>query len=83
MRLVIKGSPKNAKREAARRGIAVRNCHKNPKRNETYCDASDSARGRAVQWLHRGGETSKPGRGVPPGSLLLFNGARRKRRRRR
>lgn len=82
MRLVIKGSPKNAKREAARRGIPVRNCFKHPKFNETFCDVSESARARVTQWLHRGGETSKAGRGIPPGSLLFFNGAKRRRRRR-
>ncbi len=84
MRLVIKGSPKNAKREAARHGIPVRDCKPHPRFNETFCDAPESARGRVVRWFGkketRGGRT---GRGVAPGALLFFNGARARRRRRR
>ncbi len=81
MRLVIKGSPKNAKREAARRGVPVRNCQKHPRFNDTFCDAPESARAKAVRWLGEG-DTLRVGRGVQPGALLFFNGARRKRRRR-
>lgn len=82
MRLVIKGSPKNAKREAARRGIPVRACHKHPKFNETFCDAPESARVRVMRWLGHH-DTKRTGRGVQPGALLFFNGAARPRRRRR
>lgn len=82
MRLVIKGSPKNAKREAARRGIPVRECKLHPKFNETFCDAPESARSKVVRWLGKG-DTRRAGRGVQPGALLFFNGAYRQRRKRR
>lgn len=90
MRLMIKGSPKNAKRAAARRGIPVRNCHalattaasrardRGRARNDTVCDAPESARVRVMHWLAERG-VLKEGRGYAPGSLLFFNGARRRR----
>ena len=84
MRLVIKGSPKNAKREAARRGIQVRNCRATgaPMRRETVCDAPASAYRKAMDWMGRK-ETFRYGRGAAPGSLLFFNGPRRRRKKRR
>lgn len=86
MRLVIKGSPKNAKREASRHGIPLRNCRVTKLDNErtptTMCDAPDSARTRVAQWFNVSG-TIQSGRGYAPGSLLFFNGARGRRKRRR
>ena len=82
-KLFIKGPVKNARREAARRGIAVRNCKQAP-RGEAVCETSDDVpnKVRVMQWFAVT-DVNVPGRGYPPGSLLFFNGARRGRRRRR
>lgn len=82
-RLFIKGPLKSAKREAARRGIAVRNCRVNERR-ETVCETSDASSNkvRIMQWFART-DVNVPGRGYAPGALLFFNGAGARRRRRR
>jgi hypothetical protein len=83
VKLFIKGPLKSAKREAARRGIGVRNCRVNS-RTETVCETSDASpnKVRVMQWFSRT-DVNVPGRGYAPGALLFFNGARRRRRRRR
>jgi len=87
-KLFIKGDPKNAKRAAARRDIPVRDCTwRRPfgsLKSETTCtvvNPSQPVRVRIMQWFGEH-ETMRPGRGGAPGSLLFFNGAKRRRRRR-
>jgi hypothetical protein len=80
MRLFIKGSPANAKRAAARRGIAVRDCHLNKKGDATFCDAPETARTKVQEWLRDKSSVVQAGRGYTPGALLFFAGARRRRR---
>jgi len=82
LNLIIKGQPKSAKRAAARRGIPVKNCRAINAR-ETACAAPAHAHARVAAWLDTG--SVREGRGYEPGTLLYFNGARgrgRKRRRR-
>lgn len=87
IRVSIKGTPKMAKRAAARHGVPVRNCGvsglpRGTLRKETICDAPDSARAKIMAWYAEK-ETRREGRGFAPGAMLYFNGARTKRRKRR
>jgi hypothetical protein len=92
LRLLIKGSPANARREASRRGIPLKNVKKHPRFNEVYADASCKALTKAMIWHGDTPHKPKSGRGFPPGSLVYFNaagcrsgemgGASRRRRRR-
>ena len=87
--LHIHGSSKSAKREAARRGIPLFNCHTG-QRDDVSCHApcKPGVTNRIVEWY---GERAhaKAGRGFPPGTLLYYSGAcprglgRARRRRRR
>ena len=83
MRLLIKGRPANAKRAAARHGVPVDHCEYDGRggNNYTACHAPEKARRRVMEWFGQK-ETKRAGRGWPPGALVHFNGARRKRRRR-
>ncbi len=92
LRLLIKGSPSNAKREAARRGIPLKNVKRHPKFNEVYADAPCTALTKAMRWHGDVPHKPRSGRGFPPGSLTFFSasgcspgtlrGAGRRRRRR-
>lgn len=80
MNLVIKGRPANAKRAAARHGVPVRDCKYDGQggNNYTVCKAPEKSRVRVMYWF---GErvTKRAGRGMTPGTLVHFNGARRRR----
>ena len=68
--VVIKGEPKNAKREAQRRGIVLRDCKK-AKDEITRCIASSVHEKKLAKWM--GAQTTKKkGRGFSPGTLLFY-----------
>lgn len=70
IRMTIKGSKRAAQRAAKRRGIPTR-CEGTRRRDESFCEAPCSAQMKVYRWY---GEPStlKPGRGLPPGTLLFF-----------
>lgn len=91
--LVIAGPKKSALRAASRHGIPARFA-KRLAPNETIATTSCKMHRKVGQWFGPKGETIKPGRGYPPGTLLWYNSrgcdsvgelgrARRKPRRRR
>lgn len=77
--LFIKGTVKNAKRAAARRGIPVRDCKATPRGDGVMCHAPCShsqVMNKVIHWYteREGRAPMKAGRGYAPGTLL-FHGA--------
>jgi hypothetical protein len=76
--LFVKGAPKSARREAARRNIAVKNCRVLKSRapgQETKCETPCKNEAAVSDWYRDPHSSAKPGRGFAPGALLFYNSA--------
>lgn len=73
IRLAVNGTPKSARREAARHGVAVRNVTKMASpRGAVYADTPCKNLSKVMRWY--GTKPSlKPGRGSPPGTLTFYS----------
>ena len=80
LRLTIKGSKKTAQREAARRGIGVRDCKPAKFGKAVHCSAPCVSEERVARWYAADLEVPKypktkirEGRGYAPGALLHYS----------
>lgn len=71
--LVIKGSPKAAKRAAARHGLNPGSCVAKGAETQCYIACTPSTNKRVLAWFDARNRT-KSKRGLPPGTLL-FHGS--------
>lgn len=73
IRLTIKGSKLTAMRAARKRGIPVKKCSVNSKRDLTFCDTPCNKYTAVARWYSEPTGEPVPGRGFKSGTLLFFS----------
>jgi hypothetical protein len=73
IRLSIKGTKRAATKAAKRRGIPVKACSTNRKRDITFCDTPCNKYMAVAKWYGEPAGEPIPGRGFKAGTLVFFS----------